>query len=233
MPNAATGAPPVEPASKGQLHRVAVWDTPTRTFHWLLVLLVAVSFVTGKLGGTAMVYHERSGACILGLVLFRIVWGFVGGRQARFAAFVRGPAKVVDYVRTFLRPEAKPYLGHNPLGGWSILAMLAALSLQAVTGLFATDDILTEGPLVHWVSGATSQWLTRVHHMNATLLTALVGLHVGAIAFYRVVKGENLVKPMIVGYKLWPEPVGTKPSSALLAAGLAVVLAVGIYLVLY
>ena len=214
-------------------YRVRVWDLPTRLFHWLLVLLVTVSFVTGKLGGTAMQYHEWSGAAILVLVLFRVLWGFVGGMPSRFATFMRGPRKVFDYAGSLLGKGHDPYLGHNPMGAWSIVAMLTALLVQAGTGLFANDDILTEGPLFHWVSKDTSDWLTRIHHMNQNILIGLVALHLGAIVFYWVVKRENLIVPMITGCKRWPEMVdtaGAGPGKALL---LAAILVAVVYFIIY
>jgi cytochrome b len=198
-----------------------------------LVLLVTVSFVTGKLGGTAMLYHEWSGAAILVLVFFRVLWGFMGGMPSRFVTFMRGPRKVFDYARSLLGKDHDPYLGHNPMGAWSIVAMLMALLVQAGTGLFANDDILTEGPLFHWVSKDTSDWLTRIHHMNQNILIGLVALHLGAIVFYWVVKRENLIAPMITGCKRWSEVVdtaGAGPGKALL---LAAILAAVVYFVIY
>jgi cytochrome b len=129
--------------------RVVVWDLPTRLFHWLLTIFVIISFVTGNIGGNAMQYHEWSGFVILVLLVFRLVWGFLGGRQSRFSAFVRGPAAVLRYATALIKGNSPPVLGHNPLGGWSILAMMLALFVQVGTGLFANDDILTEGPLYH------------------------------------------------------------------------------------
>jgi cytochrome b len=125
---------------------IMVWDFPTRLFHWLLVIFVIISFVTGNIGGNAMQYHEWSGFTILTLLLFRLVWGFVGSRESRFMTFIRGPSAVVRYATTLLRSDSTRHIGHNPLGGWSIIAMLFALLLQAGTGLFANDDIVTEGP---------------------------------------------------------------------------------------
>lgn len=214
-------------------HRVLVWDPPTRLFHWLLVVLVTISFVTGKMGGTAMQYHEWSGVAILVLVLFRVLWGVLGGTQSRFATFVRGPRKVVDYARALAGGKSKRYLGHNPLGAWSIIAMLAALAIQAGTGLFANDDIFTEGPLFQWVSKGTSDWLTRIHLINRNILIGLVALHIGAIVFYLVAKRENLILPMLTGRKQWHEAVdavGGSPAKALL---LAATLAVVVYWVIY
>jgi cytochrome b len=193
--------------TESHLKKVSVWDLPTRLFHWLLVILVIVSFVTGNIGGNAMQYHEWSGFTILTLLLFRLAWGFVGSRESRFATFVVGPAAVVRYAATLLRRDSQHYLGHNPLGGWSIIAMLLALWVQVGTGLFANDDIVTEGPLYHWVSKAMSDWLTRVHNLNKTVIIGLVSIHVLAVLFYFFYKRENLLKPMLTGVKQWRGPI--------------------------
>ncbi len=211
--------------------KVLVWDLPTRLFHWLLVILVTTSFITAKIGGNAMQYHEWSGFTILALLLFRLVWGFVGSRESRFATFVRGPAAVFRYAVKILRPDSRHYLGHNPLGGWSIIAMLSALMVQAGTGLFANDDIDTEGPLYKWVSEATSDWLTRVHKLNQEVIIGLVAIHILAVLFYFFYKRENLLKPMITGFKPWRgavlEPTTGPTWKAALIAGLA---ALAVYL---
>ena len=208
-----------------------MWDLPTRLFHWLLVALVAISFVTASIGGNAMRYHEWSGFTILALLLFRLVWGVIGSRESRFVNFVQGPSAVVRYATTLLGRDATPYLGHNPLGGWSIIAMLLTLFVQAATGLFANDDIITEGPLFDWVSKATSDWLTRVHNINQEVIIALVSIHVLAVLFYLFFKRENLIKPMIAGVKEWH---GTGPQSATgrswIAALIAAIAALAVYL---
>jgi cytochrome b len=223
---------PNEDPGKRLMRRVLVWDLPTRVFHWLLVALVVMAFVTAEMGGTAMQYHMWNGAAILGLVLFRVLWGFWGGTQSRFSAFLKGPGKTVEYARTLLGGKSKKYLGHNPLGAWSIIAMLAALAIQAGTGLFANDDILTEGPLFHLVSKATSDWLTRIHLINQNILIGLVALHIGAIAFYLVVKRENLILPMITGYKKWHEAVDSVPGNPAKAFVLVAILAIAVYFVI-
>ena len=208
-----------------------VWDIPTRLFHWILVILLIISYVTGNIGGNAMQYHEWSGFTILALLLFRLVWGFVGSRESRFMTFVRSPAAVVRYATTLLRSDSTRYLGHNPLGGWSIIAMLFTLLVQVGTGLFANDDIVTEGPLFIWVSKSTSDWLTRVHKLNQKVVIALVFTHVLAVLFYFCYKRDNLVKPMITGVKLWsgsePLPATGRPLIAVVIAGLA---ALAVYL---
>jgi len=212
--------------------RVRVWDLPTRLFHWLLVILVIISFVTAKIGGNAMQYHEWSGFTILTLLLFRLVWGFVGSRESRFVTFVHGPAAVFRYAVEILRPDSRHYLGHNPLGGWSIIAMLSALMVQVGTGLFANDDIVTEGPLYNWVSKTTSDWLTRVHKLNQEMIIGLVAIHILAVLFYFFFKRENLLKPMVTGLKQWNDPVSDSITGlawkAVLVTGLA---ALAVYLI--
>lgn len=182
---------------------ILVWDFPTRLFHWLLVIFVIISFVTGTIGGNTMQYHQWSGFAVLVLILFRLIWGVVGSGESRFVAFVRGPSAVLRYAVTLLRRDSPHYLGHNPLGGWSIIAMLSALLVQAATGLFANDDIVTEGPLYGWVSKATSDELTRIHRLNQEVIIFLVSIHVLALLFYFFYKRENLLKPMITGIKQW------------------------------
>lgn len=177
------------------IHRLRVWDLPTRLFHWSLALLIVAAFVTAKVGGNLMMWHQRIGIAILTLVLFRLVWGVVGGRYARFASFVRGPRVVMDYLKGSV--DHAP--GHNPLGALSVLGLLAVVGLQAGTGLFANDDIAFEGPLAVKVSGATSSLLTTLHRWNETAIIALVALHLIAILYYRFGKGRDLVRPMVTG----------------------------------
>jgi cytochrome b len=226
-----SGDPPEKSKiSNESVRLIREWDLPTRVFHWLLLALVVVSFVSGKIGGAWMQYHIWSGCAILGLLMFRLVWGFVGGRYARFSSFVRAPGAVLRYTRTLLRPEALRHLGHNPLGGWSVLAMLLALSVQAVTGLFANDDIFTEGPLFSWVSKATSDWLTRIHNLNQGVILLLVGVHVMAVLFYLIIKQDNLIQPMFTGRKHWDSQSQASDNHLGRAALTAGLIAVGIYL---
>ena len=213
---------------------IPVWDLPTRLFHWLLVVLVAVSFTTGSIGGNAMQYHEWSGFAILSLLVFRIIWGFVGGRSSRFSDFVKGPAAVWRYATALVKGNSEGYLGHNPLGGWSVLAMLLALLIQAATGLVANDDIITEGPLYLWVSKPVSDWLTGFHRLNRYLIIVLAATHVSAVLFYLWVKHENLINPMITGIKHWLGGDPAPPAGHVwLAAVIASVAGFLLYLMVY
>ena len=178
--------------------------------------MVTLSFVTVEIGGNAMQYHERSGFTILALLLFRLVWGLLGSQPSRFKTFLKGPATVLRYAATTLRREPECHLTHNPLGGWSVAALLTALLVQAGTGLFANDDIVTEGPLYKWVSKGTSDWITEFHEFNAGILVALVALHVAAVLFHLIYKRDNLLVPMFMGDKQCNAadgPPGMRPPS--------------------
>jgi cytochrome b len=201
--------------------KTPVWDLPTRLFHWLLVLLVIVSFATGNIGGNAMQYHARSGFVILALLLFRLVWGLLGSQPSRFKTFLKGPGAVLRYAATTLRREPECHLTHNPLGGWSVAALLTVLLVQAGTGLFANDDIVTEGPLYGWVSKGTSDWITEAHEVNAGIIVALVVLHVAAVLFHLIYKRDNLLVPMFTGDKpcgATDGPPGMRPRWLAMAA---------------
>src|SRR5581483_3473144 len=158
-------------------------------------------WITGDSGGDALRYHFWSGYAILTLVLFRIAWGFVGGAHARFASFVRGWAGARAHLRALRRPGPSDELGHNAIGGWMIVAMLAVLLVQTTTGLFADDDIVTTGPLGDLVSGATRSRLTTIHKYNFELIEILAAIHIAAVLAYLVIKRDNLIGAMITGRK--------------------------------
>jgi cytochrome b len=203
------------------LHAVQVWDLPTRLFHWMLVLLLIAQWWTAEQSST-MDWHLWGGYAVLALVLFRLIWGIVGSETVRFSQFVRDPGAALEYFKALLRGETPHYLGHNPMGGWSIVAMLALLLIQTITGLFANDDILIEGPLYGWVSKGMSDWLTTVHKFNFNVLLAMITVHLAAVFFYLLVKRENLIHPMLNGCKrLRPEQAGQAPRMANPWLGLA------------
>ena len=177
-----------------------VWDAPVRLFHWTLATLVLFSYVTGKLAGSWLEWHMKSGYCILALLLFRLAWGLAGSETARFGAFVRGPRAAIGYLRATLAGRHPPSLGHNPLGGWAVVAMLAALLVQAGSGLFVDDEIATRGPLAVKASEAVVGRMSALHSYNEWLLVALVLLHVAAIATYRFAWRIDLVRPMVTGF---------------------------------
>jgi cytochrome b len=204
--------------------RLLLWDLPTRLFHWLLVLAVLAAFVTGSLGGNLMLWHGRIGLFILGLLGFRLAWGLVGSTYARFAQFFPTPGKLLTYVRGQWQGQ-----GHNPLGALSVFALLGALSFQALSGLFTNDDIVFTGPLFSLVDKASSNQLTGLHHWVSNLLLLLIGLHLLAIGFYRLAKRENLVSPMIRGWKPGPAAASAQGGGPL---ALILALLIGLLLVL-
>ncbi|MFW5911056.1 MAG: cytochrome b/b6 domain-containing protein [Thiohalospira sp.] len=179
--------------------RVKVWDLPVRLFHWLLVAAFALSWYSGEQGLEWVDVHVWSGYTIITLVGFRLLWGLAGSETARFSNFLHGPRQVLAYLRGWLRGEGHT-LGHNPAGGWMVLVMLVLLLAQGITGLFATDDIFFDGPLGGWVGSDIQGWLTGWHKANFDVLLALIALHLLAILAYRL-RGEDLVRPMISGYK--------------------------------
>ena len=182
-------------------HLVVVWDLPIRLFHWCLVILVGVLFLTASLG--ALDAHELAGEGALALLIFRLIWGVVGSQTAQFNNFIGGLAA----IRQYLVYRQSKSLGHNPLGGWMVVTMLASLLIQASTGLIANDGISFHGPLAHGVTPSLSDMASSVHHGLATLLGGLVVIHVTAILLYWVIGKENLVTPMFTGNKWLAAPV--------------------------
>jgi cytochrome b len=181
------------------LYRVRIWDLPTRVFHWAIALCVLGLAVTGTLGGSAMVFHFRFGYALLTLLLFRLVWGLLGGHWSRFRSFVFGPRAVFAYLRG--RAPENHAVGHTPLGALSVWAMLAFLSLQVATGLISDDEISTAGPLTHLVSNATVALGSQYHtQIGKWILLALVLLHVAAIIYYAR-RRQGLVAAMLHGDK--------------------------------
>ena len=197
--------------------RVVVWDAPVRLFHWALTVLVVFSYVTGKLGHSWMSWHVKSGYAILALLLFRLAWGFAGSATARFSRFVRGPAAAFEYARGLFRAEPARLTGHNPLGGWMVLALIAVLLLQASTGLFADDEIATQGPLAALVPDAVVDRMSRIHSWNEWAVVAAVAIHVVAIAAYQWGLHRDLIGPMVHGRAESADPA-PRSSPAWLAA---------------
>lgn len=175
-----------------------LWDGPTRIIHWGLVLLIGFAWWTAETH--RMEWHRLAGYSILGLLVFRLIWGFLGSGSARFSRFVKGPAATLAYVRTLPSRAHSATPGHNPLGAWSVLAILGLLALQVVTGLFSVDvDGLESGPLSDRVSFDTGRVFAGVHELSFTALQVLILLHVAAVLFYAVYKRADLVRPMVTG----------------------------------
>ena len=200
--------------------RVRVWDLPTRLVHWLLVAGVAMSWWTGETG--RLEWHRWSGYGLLGLVIFRVYWGFFGSSTARFSGFLRGPRTIASYLRGAWSLEA----GHNPLGALSVLALLGLLLLQIVLGLFAVDvDGIESGPLSALVSFETGRAAAEWHETVFDALLWLVALHVLAIAYYLVVRRENLAAAMLHGTRSYPAQVRPVRHASALRFAIGVIIA--------
>ena len=180
--------------------KIRIWDLPTRLFHWLLVMAVIGSFVSVKLGGNAMVWHGRFGYLVLTLIFFRLIWGFVGTHHARFTQFIKPPQAILAYLKN---PAETP--GHSPVGAISVLVLIGLFLIQALAGLFASDDIAFDGPLAKYVASSRVELLTSFHRWNEWVLLAFVGTHIGAILYYKYAKRINLISAMITGDKEWAE----------------------------
>lgn len=188
------------------VYKVLVWDLPTRCFHWLLAGAVLALVITGEIGGSTMVWHFRLGTLVLALLIFRVVWGFRGAYWSRFASFVVTPRQLWQMLAG-RHTAAGIRAGHHPMGGYAVLLLLLLLGLQAGSGLCSDDGILARGPLApylpeHWVAAASFLHTTLIK----VLLLGMVALHLCAIAWYRFVRKEDLLGPMLHGHKLLPQP---------------------------
>ncbi len=215
-------------------YHVFVWDISVRLFHWILVALIVALFITAEVLDDTIELHAILGRVVIVLVLFRVLWGIVGSSYARFAQFLRGPKAVLAYARSLLAREHMFIAGHNPLGGWMVVVLLAVVLTQAVLGLFANDDVLFDGPLSYLVSKDTSDLLTGLHKELFDILLVLVGLHIAAVIWHKLFKGENLLTPMFSGSKELPPGVdaeNARGGSLLLALVLLAISAAGVYFV--
>ena len=185
---------------------IRLWDAAVRVIHWSFVLLLPALWWTAEKGPMAL--HKQLGMVALALLILRLFWGFAGSSTARFSNFLKGPRAGLAYLRTLFSKSAEPAVGHNPVGGWSALALLVLLAAQTVVGLFAQDvDGLESGPLTPLVSYDMADQARHWHHLLFNVLLGFIALHIAAIAFYALVKRENLVGPMISGRRLYARPV--------------------------
>lgn len=209
-----------------------VWDLPTRVFHWLLVLDITALLITAQPGTPTMEWHFRFGYVALGLVTFRIVWGFVGPRHARFSTFLVGPGKLFAYLRGFFKRDSTPAPGHNPAGAIMVIVLLLMIGLQAVSGLFTYDDIAFGGPYHGYDGGRLAGLMGSIHQRNIAILFWLIVAHVVAVLFYLFYKKQNLIGAMFSGRKpaqVVSETEAITGSRLLLAVAIAVVVAAGVW----
>ena len=209
-----------------------LWDWPVRLVHWALVLLIGFNWWAAE---DHLNWHRWSGYAIVGLVVFRILWGFVGSRTARFASFVKGPRATLVYARTLPNRDPTDVPGHNPLGAWSVVAILLVLVVQVTTGLFAVDiDAFEAGPLSDRVSFDLGRRIAAWHELTFRVLQVLVAVHVVAVAYYLVWKRTNLIGAMFTGRRRFAAdpgltfaPVWRILAAAVLAAAFAWIVSKG------
>ena len=185
---------------------VKAWDWPTRAFHWLLVLAIVSAWASFKLadriGDPTLIWHRWNGYMILVLVTFRLIWGFVGSSTSRFSSFVTWPWNALRYAIDSARGRSGAYLGHNPLGTWMILVLLAGVVIQATLGLFSLEhNEIVAGPLKRLIAHETSEKITKLHGQGINLIALLVAVHVSANLIYGIVKKEPLIRAMVTGRK--------------------------------
>jgi cytochrome b len=213
--------------------RLKVWDPWVRLFHWALVVLLVLAWYSGEYGFSELgkTWHMRIGVAVLGLIVFRVLWGLVGSQTARFSHFVKGPRAVAGYLKSFRRRDPTP-IGHNPLGGWAVAVLLLLAAAQPITGLFASDDILASGYLANDVPESVQSAIGGLHTDLFWVLVGVSALHVVAVLAYRLLKGENLIRWMVTGTRpapgSWREPWFASPVRALacIAAGAGVAVAI-------
>ncbi len=183
---------------------INVWDHWIRLFHWGVVAAVLISFYTTKTSGVPFLFpievHAQAGYLVIGLLVFRGLWGLLGSVYARFRTFVYPPAKTIAYSKALIKRQHHAYASHNPLGGWMVVLLLLSLSFQAVSGLFLSDDIFFQAPLHGLLGEGVSSQLRALHHWNSDLLIILIGLHLVGLIVHRLL-GEPLLKAMLLGSK--------------------------------
>jgi cytochrome b len=179
---------------------IRVWDMPTRVFHWSLLVCVIGAVASARLGGNWMEWHVHLGAATVGLLVFRIVWGLVGPRYARFRSFLYAPGVVLAHLKK-MHIAGRPHAGHSPSGSLSVIALLGVLGAQAISGLVSSDSITTDGPLVRFAGESTVSLATSIHVTLQWAIYGFVALHVAAVVAYLVVKKEDLIGPMFHGDK--------------------------------
>jgi cytochrome b len=201
-----------------------VWDLPVRVFHWLLVLSIIGSYTTARLGTEWIPWHRRFGYFMIGMLIFRLIWGLIGPRHARFSNFIKGPGSMLRYLKGGITS-----VGHNPLGAGMVVLMLLLLLVQVTTGLFTTDDIVWTGPYFPSVSHDLAEKLTAIHHLNFKFIEVAIVLHLCAIAYYHFIKKERLVPAMFHGSKpaTYVAEQEAIPSSQLWKALLVIAVAAG------
>jgi len=211
--------------------KILVWDLPVRLFHWFLVISLVAAWYTSDSERDLINYHLQIGYFILGLILFRLIWGVVGTKYALFNQCIPTWLKLINYLQSKQQQENDNMIGHNPLGGLMIVMMLSLVLSQAISGLFMNDDIFTSGPYYESASEAIQQFMSLIHHNAFDVIIILSMIHIVAVFYHLLVKKINLILPMFTGYKLSEREKnnGIKSSKLLLAFILSLSVAFFLY----
>jgi cytochrome b len=208
----------MESDEQGANCEVQIWDFPTRLFHWLTASLVLAAYVTWRLD--LMDWHAMAGEASLTLVVFRLFWGFFGSDTTRFACFLRSPPVAVHHLARTFRREPDRAAGHNPAGGWMVLLLLGPLAGETLSGLYVANDVADQGPLTELTPAPVANAITALHWIFWDALLAAIALHLAAIAVYALIKGHDLLTPMITGRKRLPPSVPTPRMASAFRASL-------------
>jgi cytochrome b len=206
-----------------------VWDIPVRLFHWLLVLSLFGQWLTTEVLDNFMDIHFYIGYFTLGLIIFRLFWGFFGTRYAKFSSFITGPKAIISYLQSLSSKQKVFTTGHNPLGGLLLPAVLILVGLQAISGLFTSDEIVTAGPYYDSASSTIQKWMQWLHHNIFDVLMGLVVIHLLAIAWYRWALKHDLITPMLTGQKVIEASKGITDSKLVRALILAIAVGFFVY----
>ncbi|GAA0853215.1 cytochrome b/b6 domain-containing protein [Aliiglaciecola litoralis] len=210
-------------------NKILVWDLPVRLFHWLLVGAIVAQWVTAELLDDAMDWHFYIGYFTLGLILFRLIWGFVGPRYSRFSQFLVSPKAYWQYLKSLRNPQKHHYVGHNPLGGLLVPLVIIVIGIQTVSGLFATDDVLHSGPYISMVSAEVQALLNEIHHTTFDIITVIIVVHLVAILWHKFIAKHHIIKAMFTGKKQGEYNSGISSSNVLLAVLIAACIGAAIY----
>jgi cytochrome b len=212
-----------------------VWDLPVRVCHWLIVGLFIAQWASAEWLDTKIELHAKIGYVFIAVVIFRIIWGFLGTYYARFKTFLYRPSRIVRYARNIFKPSAPVYLSHNPLGGVMVILLLFLLLLQGISGLFMTDDIFFDAPYHHSIPSSIQALISSVHHYTFFVLKILIALHILAVFLYVVVKKQALITAMVTGKKRTPIDESTHPTQLkyywLRCLAIACIVAITVYMV--
>ncbi|WP_158972387.1 cytochrome b/b6 domain-containing protein [Paraglaciecola sp. L3A3] len=206
-----------------------VWDLPVRLFHWILAICLVTQWFTAEVIEDAMDFHFYLGYFILGLIIFRLIWGFIGTKYAKFSSFIAGPKAMFAYIKALMNKQDTSTIGHNPVGGLMLPLVLLLVGIQATTGLFTSDDVVHSGPYYGTVSDSLQSIMQWLHHQTFSFLWIFIAVHILVICWYKFALKHDLIRPMLHGKKMVTEQQAIANSQLLKAIIVMIVVAVFVY----